>query len=358
MNLGKSLTVEIIAAREFTHSPNLPVPTHDGGWVLSFQDHPEVIILDSRLNEVQHLDLRTQSEDYCSTQVTMSRDGALLALSGRTELRIADRRGAILHYLPHDPWESFTGSGCFFDAQGRLWYVRPYKDTWTEAMLTVLDPASGAALFEQEITGDVGHYYLFPLPDQAGALIDVACGQDGSFLHLARLTGAGLTVEGYPLDDRTMPSLSPGGGEFATGAHSGDAVEVHSFPGGQVAASIEGRVIFAADDLGGEFGDEIGYQAIFLDDDHLLADTRFGRLLLIDRRTMQLIGTVWPPGYSLRGYDQRGKETDDPGSILAYEGGLTSLHSAGAGRVLMGYKSATLWLLDVSPLLTTASSRR
>src|SRR5207249_4826746 len=122
-----------------------------------------------------------------------------------------------------------------------------------------------------------------------------------------------------------------------TGAHQGDAIKVHSFPSGRVIASVGSQTIFAADNLIGECTDVAGYQAIFLDRDHLLAETHFGRLLLINRRTMQLVGTVWPPGYKLRGYDQTGKETDDPSKILDYEGGLTSLHAAGAGRVLTVY---------------------
>lgn len=352
MDLGKSLTVETIAEREFAYRLNLPVPTHGGGWLVSFWDHPEVVILDAGLNEVQRLDLQAQSEGYCSTEVAMSRNGALLALSTRTELRLVDRRGAVLRRLPHHAWDAFTGSRCFFDAQGRLWYVRPRDDdeATESGVLTVLDPASGAAVFEQAIESDVGHFVLSPLPDHAGALIDVACGQDGSFLHLARLTGAGLTIEEYPFDDRIFcGGFSPNGSEFITGTHSGDAVKVHSFPGGQVIASVKGKTIFAGDDLGGQFGDDVGYQAIFLDDDHLLADTRFGRMLLIDRRTMQLIGTVWPPGYELRGYDA--------GGGLAYEGGLTSLHSAGPGRVLMGYKEKAIRLLDFAPLLSSGDDR-
>lgn len=349
MDLGKPLTVATIAEREFTHRLNLPVPAPGGGWLVSFRDHPEVVILDAGLNEVQRLDLQAQDEDYCSTGVAMRRDGALLALSARTELRIVDRRGAVLRRFPHPAWDAFTGSSCFFDAQGRLWYIRPYDEATESGVLTVLDAASGATVSEQEVNSDIGHFGLFPLPSLDGALIDVSCGQDGSFLHLARLTGAGLTVEDYPFDDRTMPSLSPGGGEFATGAHSGNAVKVHAFPGGQVIASVKGKTIFAGDDLGGNFGDDVGYQAIFLDDHHLLADTRFGRMLLIDRRTMQLIGTVWPPGYELRGYDA--------GGGLAYEGGLTSLHSAGPGRVLMGYKEEAIRLLDFAPLLSPADGR-
>ena len=256
MDLGRPLTVGTIAERQFTHRLNFPVPTHGGGWLVSFRDHPEVVILDAGLNEVQRLDLQAQDEGYCSTGVAMSRDGALLALSGRTELLIVDRRGAVLLRLPHPTWDAFTGSSCFFDVQNRLWYVRPCDDddAAESGVLTVLDPVSGTVVSEQGIGGDVGHFDLFPLPGQGGALIDVSCFQDGSFLHLARLPDAGLTVEAYPFDDRVFfCGFSPNGNEFVTGAHFGDAVKVHSFPGGQIIASLESRAIFAGDDLGGKF---------------------------------------------------------------------------------------------------------
>ena len=356
MGLGKSLMVETIAERGFTHRLNLPVPTHDGGWVTSFRDHPDVILLDSRLNEVQRIDLQAQSEDYCSTEVAMSRDGALFALSARAELRIVNRRGDVIHRLPHDPWEAFTGSSCFFDAAGRLWYVRSYDDAGNDCVLTVLDPVSGTALFEQAIESDIGHFSLSPLPDYKGALIDVSCGQDGSFLYLAQLTASGLAIKEYPFDDRTFSGgFSSDGSEFATGAHQGDTIEVHSFPSGQVTAAIESETIFAADNLGGEYGDTFGYQVIFLDDNHLLADTTFGRMLLIDCRTMHLIGTVWSSGFRLHGYDARGEETDNPGQIYAHESGLTSFHPAGDSQVLTVHEEATLRLLDVSPLLSTTN---
>jgi hypothetical protein len=352
MDLGNPLQVGIIAERKFHHRLNLPVPAHDGGWIISFRDHPDVVILDPQLKELQRLDLQAQSQQYCATSVAMSRDSRLLALSTRTDLRIVNRRGDVLHRISHQAWESFAGSSCFFDLKDRLWYVRPGDKPGTNDRLTIIDPNSGAMVAEQIIQNEIGHFELFPCPDHESALIDVGCGQDGSFLYLARLTGGGLTLQRYPFSDRTFyGGFSPDGQEFATGAHQGDAIKIHSFPSGRVIASIESEKIFAADDLVGEGPDVVGYQAIFLNDDLLLAETRFGRMLLINRRKMQLVGTVWPPGYRLRGYDESGKETDEPSKILDYEGGLTSLHPVGVGRVLSVYNEGVIRLLDVSPLL-------
>jgi len=351
MDLGKPLHPGVIAEREFHHRLSLPVPAPDGGWIVSVQDHPDVVLLDPQLNEIQRLDLQAHSQHYCDTAVAMSRDGQRLALSGRTQLRIFNRRGKLLRRLSHEPWYPFYGSSCFFDGDDRLWYVRPRDKPSGDDKLTILHPQWGTILVEQTIESRGGYSHLFPCPDHAGALIHIGCGQDGSFLYLARLTAAGLTVERYPFDDRTFfGGFSPNGREFVTGAHQGDAIKVHSFPSGQVVASVESDTVFAADDLISEYPDSVGYQAIFLDDDHFLTDTQFGRMLLFERATMQPKGIVWPPGYSLTGYDLSGKETDDPSKVTEYVGSLSFLHPAGVGRVLTVY-GPVIRLLDVSNLL-------
>jgi hypothetical protein len=180
-------------------------------------------------------------------------------------------------------------------------------------------------------------------------------GRCGSGGHAAgtRSTRRTISTEEYPFNDRTFSGgFSPDGREFATGAHSGDALMVHSFPSGHVVASIESEALFAADDLSGESPDDVGYQIIILDDDHLLAETGYGRMILLDRRRMRLLGTVWPTGCRLRGYDEHGRETDDLSKIVDYETGLSSLHPAGTGKVLTVYDGRIIRLLDVSPLLS------
>jgi hypothetical protein len=310
-----------------------------------------LVVLDSALHEILRLDL--QAEPQHRYHAAMSPDGLWLGLSARTELRVVNRRGMVFHRFPHNAWESFTGSNCFFDAKCRLWYVQPGDQPGVDDRLSILNPGSGERIAERTIRNPVGLFYLFPCPDQESVLVDVGCGQDGSYLYLARLDGAELTLAEYPFDDRTFSGgFSLDGREFVTGAHAGDALMVHSFPNGHVVASIESETLFAADDLSGETTDDVGYQAIFLDDDHLLAQTGFGRLVLLDRRSMRLLGTVWPTGCRLRGYDEHGEETDDPIQTVSYETGLCSLHPAGPGKVLTVYDQTTVRLLDVSPLLS------
>src|SRR5260370_39959756 len=96
VNVGKRFEVPILAERIFKHRLSNPVPTHDGGWVISFRAHPEVLILDAQLKLLLGLTLGTRTPGYYSRNVAMSRDGNFLALSSRSELLIVDRQGVVL----------------------------------------------------------------------------------------------------------------------------------------------------------------------------------------------------------------------------------------------------------------------
>jgi hypothetical protein len=353
MHLGNYLPVTSIAEQGFPYRLSLSAPTPNGGWIISFQDHPGVIILDARLSELQRIDIQAQYQQYCSTNVAMSRDSQLLALSGRTDLQIVNRAGDLIRRISHNAWEPFAGSNCFFDINDRLWYVRPGDDPGRDDRLTVVDPISGARIAERIVENQAGYFGLYPAPDNRGVLLDVGCGQDGSYLYRGCLCSSGLVVEEYPFCDRTFSGgFSPDGLEFVTGAQEGDALKVHSFPGGQVVASVAAETLFAEDELLGECKDAVGFQSLFLGCDHILAETAYGRLVLIDREKMRPVGTVWPDGCVLRGYDQSGKETSDPSQLLGYQTGLTSIHSGEGASVLAVYNERVVRLLDFSPLIS------
>src|SRR5262245_59769415 len=111
MGLGHPIFVKAVAERDFADqlyahcAPN-------GGWLISFLDQPGVIILDSNLAEVKRLKIPAQMQDYCMGEVAMSRDGQLIALSTRTEMRMYDQEGKEIYQITHQPWEDFTGSSC------------------------------------------------------------------------------------------------------------------------------------------------------------------------------------------------------------------------------------------------------
>jgi hypothetical protein len=125
MNLGKPYHVGVLASRRFEHPLGLLVPVHDRGWLACSPDRAKVSLLDPLLNELFRLDLPPHPEPTCATSVALSPDGRLLASSGRTELVVVDRSGAVVRRVHHHTWEPYCGSGCHIDQAGRLWYVRP-----------------------------------------------------------------------------------------------------------------------------------------------------------------------------------------------------------------------------------------
>jgi hypothetical protein len=120
--------------------------------------------------------------------------------------------------------------------------------------------------------------------------------------------------------------------EFVTGSHDGGSLFVHRFPDGEVLGSVDSETLFAEEETEAEDEDTVGYNTVFLHPDYILTETRWKRLLLLYRPEMRLVGTVWPAGYQLRGYDDSGKETDHP---VDYEGNLTGLYPVGSGKVLI-----------------------
>ncbi len=360
----------IVASQDFDSGIGSPVPW-DGGWIIAQPDPPSVILLDASLQVIRQFALPVATEDYVYTEVACSRDARFLAISARTRIEIFDSNGESLHTIAHEPWDSFEGSTCCFDADGKLWCVQPQKEEDGCDHLTIIDPESGEVVAEQAIRdehgnpADVGHFSLYPCPNGVDMLLNLACGQDGSLLYLAHRTPQRLEVNAYPFDDRTFSGgFSPNGREFVTGAHQGDSVKVHAFPSSQVLASADSTMLFegvesdyeeAEDDNyeveeEEEETDHVGYQALYLNDAHLLVETGFGRLLLLDRQTMQPIGNVSLPDFPLQGYDEHGKETDDPDRAISYETGLSSIHPAGPNRVLAVYNARQFRLLGLASL--------
>ncbi len=356
MFLDNEFHVTTIALRRFEHRLALPSPTPAGGWLVAFADQPDVICFDSDLNEIWRLTVKIERSPYRWPSVALSPDEQTIAYSTETDLYILDRNGTIRYSLVADLNNPYTGSECMFDTHNRLWFVQRGDLNTGSDRLLVLEPTSGAILFQQTLANERGHFYLYPCPDRQSVLLDEACGQDGSFLYLACIRGDGLGVTRLGFDDRTFFwGFAPNGREFATGAHHAqDSLKIHSFPQGTVIAAVDSQPLFATERLVSEYPDSVGYQALYVNDDYLVTETRWKRLILVRRSDLALMGTIWAEGDQLRGYDDWGRETADPKRIGSYEADLTYICPAGPGRVLAIYKEKTMRLLDLAPVLVTA----
>jgi hypothetical protein len=353
MDLGNRYAVKEVAVAEFQSRLHLPVPTFDGRWLVTTYDDSCVYVLDSQLRQTERVDLGIETGGYVRPSVSLSANGRWFAAATIARVKILDRSGRPHHSLPQPSWQAFEGSSCIFDRSNRLWFVRPHEDGSYETVLCVVNPDTGRVIAEHELTCDLGHHELTLCPDGQSVMGDVGCGQDGSYLYLARLQAGKLDVREYPFSDRTfVGNFSQDGSEFATGAHCGDKVAVHSFPSGDVIGEISSAEIFANDHLDVDDEDSVGYQALFLGNTRIVATTSLGRLLLINRPTMRCLGTVWPEGYELNRF-----EFDVAGPKLTtvrtstYEGDITSIHDVGQGRLLVVYRERRLAVVDVSSLV-------
>ncbi|MER6349878.1 hypothetical protein ACWC10_03470 [Streptomyces sp. NPDC001595] len=138
------------------------------------------------------------------------------------------------HRLGHRP-------SCVLSVDGHaLWGYRPdamagrdRPDQWV-----ALDAATGTLVAQADLD-TVGHGgEQLPHRASGAVLLDVGEGQDGSVVHRASLTGAGMDLFRYPWSDRCLIGLSPDGRRFMTVHHEQADVAVHAYPDGEVAFAL------------------------------------------------------------------------------------------------------------------------
>jgi hypothetical protein len=343
MAIRDRIEVRDLVRREFKQRLGRPVQTHDGGWVISFRDQPAAMVLDERLNEILRLDVPVDAH------IAAGRAGPGFAVLTKEELRILEPNGTIRHTIPQRAWQPWAGTDCAIDGHGRVWYARPGDKPGTNDCLVIVDPASGTTVAEEVIENDVGFFALYACLDPNSMLVEVSCGQDGTFLYHAAWTGSKIAIQPYPFEDRSFSGgFSPDGREFVTGSHEGDGVQVHGLPDGQVAASIASEAIFGEDEFDSDEPDDVGYEALFLSNERVLIDTHSRRLVLIDRPSMEMLGWVWPESYDIN--DDNAHEEDVAGA-RSYERSLDSFHCGAPAELLVVFDGGLIRLLDVSSAL-------
>ncbi|MBE8471910.1 hypothetical protein [Streptomyces justiciae] len=124
---------------------------------------------------------------------------------------------------------------CALSTDGRtLWVYRPDAmadrgpDQWV-----ALDAGTGAVVAQAELetVGHGGEHLLHPGGDVV--LLDIGEGQDGSVIHRASLSDAGMDLVRYPWSDRCLIALSPDGHHFMTVDHEQGDITLHTYPDGE-----------------------------------------------------------------------------------------------------------------------------
>ncbi|HEY9262571.1 hypothetical protein [Chitinophaga sp.] len=324
----------------------------DGGYLLSFEERPEVIRLDRDLKEIWRRDLQAQKIRYVGCKVSANANGSLIGVSGYKDIRIFDGTGNLLWTFTHEPWNSFTGANCFFSPDNSLlWIIAPGAPDH----LYVIRAADFAMLDHYTLDGhQENNYSLIATPDNEKVLIEVAAGQDDASLLLVQFTDGKIRVQELSAcQDRIAGNFSPNGNEFVTGPHNSAGIEIFSFPFFENTAVLEQADLFAAAAgyADSEDPDTLNYTVLFLNDTTLLAFTRFGRLLLIDRQTMTCTGELVAEGNHIQAYDDNWKVTTDPAiPVTEYASDIISVQVAHHQHLVLTYGSGDIRWHDLSPL--------
>jgi len=161
----------------------------------------------------------------------------------------------------------------------------------------------------------------------------------------------GLAVERLTVGDRVMGGFSPSGTRFVTMPHGwGDPVIVHSWPHADVLETLDASSVFLDEqDLSTGNPDDFDYQALFVDERHVLVDTRQRRLLLLRTGPLELIAELWPEGYELVAYGDRGQPVSELENVVDYEGDLTIWTIAGE-RLLTLHRTGRMCLSDLTAI--------
>ncbi len=339
-------------ARTLGERLTTPVPTPDGGWIVHCEHGPEVLRLDHQLNLVWRRDLQAQTEGYVSCRIAVSPDGTMMAIAGKDSVRITDAAGTLLHTFVHAAWDSFCGTECLFSPDSRyLWFVVP-GPSGGDDLLHVMETASFSVVDRVSTQNNDCAYFFYPTPMVGTILMDTAAGQDGSTMYLVRSDSGRISLEELPqCQDQIIGNFSPAGDELVTAPVDEGPLRVYSFPEMAEIASMPQEMIGHTPGLAAaEEPDTFEYIVRYLTADLLVALTRFGRLLAIDRKKMQPLGELVPEGYGRQAYDEAGKMTTDPARTVSYGGDIIDFFSDQAGGLLVVHQGGALAVYDLSPL--------
>lgn len=310
-------------------------PSPLGGFWVTYDQHAVVSKFDVSFNLVWEKDLQFPVNEYHVIRLSISPDEELFAISGKNEISIYNKEATLIHIHSHPSWDSFCGANCHIsspDETGRrlIWLIEPSS---TEiSTLKVIDTAN----FEQ-VTGfpyipaaEISIFY--PTPHRNKVFIELVFGPEGNQLSEVELKDRKLILSQFhEYEDRIMGSFSSSGTEFVTALYTDTAIEIFSFPLITGIASIAQKTIFEeSNEYPPEKPDSIDFRIFYLSPKTMIAQTRFGRILLLDRNSLTCIGEL-----SL-------KPTFDPDEIENHEGKIIYMTPLANEFILIWHSSNSL----------------
>ena len=307
---------------------------------------------DELLNALPSLPISTRTEPVLRA-VAADPDRSIVAVAHSAGLRAyacepTQGQAHLLWQVHHEPWDQFASPACAFEGRSRLWWVRPGPDASVDR-IAVLAAQTGEVLAQADL-GETGYLYQCVIHPRGGAaLLEGAAGQDLAILWRAELGPNGLAVERLTVGDRVMGGFSPSGTRFVTMPHGwGAPVIVHGWPHADMLDTLEASSVFLDEhEVSTGRPDDFDYQALFADERHVLVDTQQRRLLLLRTGPLELIAELWPEGYELVAYGERGQAVRELENVVDYEGDLTIWSIAG-DRLLTLHRSGRMCLSDLT----------
>ena len=319
------------------------VPAENGHVFLKYKNSPLLSKADQALNILWTKDFQLQSKDYVYPNISAHPGVQLFGITEADNFRLVTGEGSEVFRYDHDSWGAFLGSASIFIGQWVLFAVPSAGgDLLIQLDLTTLQTVSHV------LEGDQEFHYTFtatPLPN----VVFMACaaGQDDCLIHTIAVSPSGAVEirESEHCRDRILGNFSPDGRSFVTAPHYSEGIRVHSFPDMVCIAELSQEKMFAGRNEypSEEEEDTLEYTVYFLNNHTLVALTRYGRLLLVDRATMACFGELLLEGNRIIAYDQAGKPAASADEVLDYagetgdvtlvEGGLVTTFSDGSLRL-------------------------
>jgi outer membrane protein assembly factor BamB len=195
-------------------------------------------------------------------------DGTRAVFATRDALVCVDRDGTEVwrfDFSPSSPQAGIAQADCTYSRDGTaVWLYRPdvYAGRGDDDCWFVLDASDGAVIGDAALPTFGGHgASQFVHPDGIHVLVDVGCGQDGSFVFLGRIDDGRLAWRPWPEADdpdfgtQCVVDVSADGRHVMAIEHDGCEVVFYDF------ATAEARLRIAVE----EFGfDEGGLESVYL----------------------------------------------------------------------------------------------
>lgn len=315
-------------------------------------------MLNSQFEPVRQIDLTGQltpdSKAFERIRVLPDLRSILLALD---HIACVDPSGGELWRFDHPPWPRFVGGDALVVGESLVAVIptraaRRGAAQVPGARLAILDLAHGSKTKLLELSADEDDpegFHAIGRPDHMGGAFDGGYGQDGSEIWRVGLSsGSRIEVKKMDTVDRVLADISPSGDELLTTPHTTEHLAVFRWNDLKEVARLSRTEVFQMEsDKNDLTADRFDFNAWFLGANRILARTRQGRLLVIDRAAMKVMHQLVVPGFEIYGYDASARRVEDPARALDFEGEINDVIVVDATRIVVTGRDCRVVLCEL-----------